>query len=81
MNKAAQDAKAKIFSYLSVRGHAENIQDIWLSQQPCRIEAKVWRDILLENEDYVTMHGKVHRLTGRSIGFGLVQISYTTPIS
>ncbi len=40
-----------------------------------RMPVAQWRKILLDERDTITWRGHVRRLVGKSIGFGLVEVS------
>lgn len=40
-----------------------------------RMTTRCWKLILLNNDDQVTVAGRVRRLVGKNIGFGVVEVS------
>ena len=40
-----------------------------------RMTTRCWKLILLNNDDNITFNGRVRRLVGKNIGFGVVEVS------
>lgn len=40
-----------------------------------RMTTRCWKLILLNNDDQITFEGRVRRLIGKNIGFGVVEVS------
>jgi hypothetical protein len=40
-----------------------------------RVDSKVWRELLLNDDDKIIMNGRLHKLKGKRLGFGVVEIS------
>jgi hypothetical protein len=40
-----------------------------------RITAKDWKALLLNDDDQIIFHGRMRPLVGKSLGFGVVEIS------
>ena len=40
-----------------------------------RVEAKVWKQLLLNGDDQIIMNGNIRKLNGKNLGFGVIEIS------
>ncbi len=40
-----------------------------------RMTTRCWKLILLNNDDQITFEGRVRKLVGKNIGFGVVEVS------
>jgi hypothetical protein len=48
----------------------------WLRDDYCqRVDAKVWRQLLLNSDDQVIVNGRLRKLIGKNLGYRVVEIS------
>ena len=40
-----------------------------------RVKAKVWKQFLLNSDDQMIMNGRIRKLNGKNLGFGVIEIS------
>ena len=40
-----------------------------------RVEAKVWKQLLLNDDDRIIMNGRLRKLNGKNLGFRVIEIS------
>jgi len=67
----------KIKTYEEMDKKIIDIKDDFRRQvkRPCRVTVKVWKTMLLNNQDIITVDGNVRSLIAKNIGAGVYEIS------